>query len=51
MGRSELDDADEALIDAVLEQTGTRDYTLEELIVGVVSDPAFFFARQPQSED
>lgn len=51
MGRSELDDADEALIDAILEQTGTRDYTLEELIVGVVSDPAFFFARQPQSED
>ena len=51
MGRTELDDADEALIEAILSKTGTQDYALHELIVGVVSDPSFFFARQPDSEE
>lgn len=50
-GRSELDDVDEAFVDSLLEAGGPVDYRLDDLIVGVVSDPTFFFARQPAEEE
>jgi hypothetical protein len=49
-GRSELDDFDERVVDALIRRVGTSDFHFSDVIVELVSQPEFLLRREPAEE-
>ncbi len=51
VGRTELDDVDDALIDRTVDSLGEGDFRFRDLLLEHVTDPAFGFARRQEENE
>jgi hypothetical protein len=51
VGRSELDDFDDAFVAALVARIGTSDFRFEDVVLELVAEPAFSLRREPAQEE